>query len=66
MRIGELAERVGVTTKAIRYYERLGLLAPRRLANGYRSYDTKAMSASSSRSVTSVAAASHPVGPLRS
>jgi DNA-binding transcriptional MerR regulator len=39
LRIGELAERVGVTTKAVRYYERLGLLAPTRLANGYRSYN---------------------------
>jgi peroxiredoxin/DNA-binding transcriptional MerR regulator len=39
MRIGELARRAGVTTKAVRYYESLGLLTPRRLANGYRDYD---------------------------
>lgn len=39
MRIGELARRAGVTTKAVRYYESLGLLAPVRLTNGYRSYD---------------------------
>ncbi|MEU4086605.1 redoxin family protein [Streptomyces aureus] len=39
MRIGELAGRAGVTTKAVRYYEALGLLAPTRLANGYRDYD---------------------------
>ncbi|KOT99272.1 peroxiredoxin [Streptomyces rimosus subsp. pseudoverticillatus] len=39
MRIGELARRAGVTTKAVRYYESLGLLAPVRLANGYRDYD---------------------------
>jgi len=39
MQIGELAERAGVTVKAVRYYERLGLLAPRRLSNGYRDYD---------------------------
>ncbi|MFC4907480.1 MerR family transcriptional regulator [Actinomadura gamaensis] len=39
MRIGELARRAGVTTKAVRYYESLGLLEPRRLANGYRDYD---------------------------
>ncbi|MFD8612752.1 MerR family transcriptional regulator [Streptomyces sp. NPDC059631] len=38
MRIGELARRAGVTTKAVRYYESLGLLAPVRLANGYRDY----------------------------
>jgi peroxiredoxin/DNA-binding transcriptional MerR regulator len=39
MRISELARRAGVTTKAVRYYESLGLLTPRRLANGYRDYD---------------------------
>ncbi|MEU6268765.1 MerR family transcriptional regulator [Saccharopolyspora shandongensis] len=39
MRIGELARRAGVTTKAVRYYESLGLIAPERLPNGYRDYD---------------------------
>ncbi|PKV83359.1 redoxin family protein [Streptomyces sp. TLI_146] len=39
MQIGELARRAGVTTKAVRYYESLGLLVPVRLANGYRDYD---------------------------
>lgn len=39
MRIGELARRAGVTTKAVRYYESLGLLTPARSANGYRDYD---------------------------
>ncbi|WP_028934131.1 MerR family transcriptional regulator [Pseudonocardia spinosispora] len=39
MRIGEVARRAGVTTKAVRYYESLGLIAPGRLANGYRDYD---------------------------
>ena len=38
MRIGELAHRAGVTRKAVRYYEALGLLTPGRLANGYRDY----------------------------
>jgi DNA-binding transcriptional MerR regulator len=40
MRIGELAEAVGVTTKTIRFYESFGLLpeAPR-TASGYRSYE---------------------------
>ena len=39
MLIGELAALSGVTTKALRYYERLGLLTPHRLPNGYRDYD---------------------------
>jgi DNA-binding transcriptional MerR regulator len=40
MRIGELAERLGVTTKAIRFYERIGLLPdPTRTPSGYRSYE---------------------------
>ncbi|WP_344655022.1 MerR family transcriptional regulator [Catenulispora subtropica] len=38
MKIGELARDAGVTTKAVRYYESLGLLTPDRLANGYRDY----------------------------
>jgi DNA-binding transcriptional MerR regulator len=40
MRISELAAAAGVENETIRYYEREGLLdAPRRQANGYRSYD---------------------------
>ncbi|MCM0673666.1 MerR family transcriptional regulator [Micromonospora phytophila] len=39
MKIGELAARAGVTTKAVRYYESLGLITPGRLANGYRNYE---------------------------
>ncbi|MGW0914008.1 MerR family transcriptional regulator [Streptomyces sp. NPDC002784] len=39
MRIGELADAVGVTTRAIRHYHHLGLLPePERLSNGYRDY----------------------------
>jgi MerR family copper efflux transcriptional regulator len=39
MRIGEVAEQAGVTTKALRYYERIGLLAePARTESGYRDY----------------------------
>ncbi|MGW7522461.1 MerR family transcriptional regulator [Streptomyces sp. NPDC054783] len=38
MRISELAGRAGVTAKAVRYYESLGLIAPERLPNGYRDY----------------------------
>lgn len=39
MRIGELADRVGVNPKAIRYYEGIGLLpSPERRPSGYRDY----------------------------
>ncbi|MEV6161623.1 MerR family transcriptional regulator [Streptomyces sp. NPDC052052] len=39
MRIGELAERAGTTTRTLRYYESRGLLPARRAGNGYRAYD---------------------------
>jgi DNA-binding transcriptional MerR regulator len=40
MRIGELAGRVGVNPKTIRYYESIGVLPePERTASGYRDYD---------------------------
>jgi DNA-binding transcriptional MerR regulator len=39
MRIGELAELTGTTTRALRYYEQQGLLPARRSANGHRDYD---------------------------
>jgi DNA-binding transcriptional MerR regulator len=39
MRIGELARETGLTTRTIRHYEQLGLLAPsERAASGYRYY----------------------------
>jgi len=39
MRIGELSQRTGVTTKTIRYYESIGLLPePDRTSSGYRDY----------------------------
>lgn len=39
MRIGELAHEADLTTKALRYYERIGVLpAPSRSASGYRDY----------------------------
>jgi DNA-binding transcriptional MerR regulator len=38
MRIGELARRTGVTTRALRYYEEQDLLKPTRLPSGYRDY----------------------------
>ncbi len=44
MRIGQLAERAGVTADTIRFYERQGLLAPaRRTPSRYREYDREAL-----------------------
>src|SRR5262245_46038047 len=37
-RIREFAELAGVTVRALHHYDRLGLLKPRRNANGYRVY----------------------------
>ena len=39
MHIKELADRAGVSVKAVRYYESRGLIRPRRATNGYRTYD---------------------------
>lgn len=39
MRIGEAAERLGVTPRTIKYYEELGLLTPGRSGGNYRAYD---------------------------
>jgi DNA-binding transcriptional MerR regulator len=39
MRIGELADQAGVTARALRHYESLGLLSAQRDRNGYRDYD---------------------------
>ena len=39
MHIKDLAQRAGVTVRAVRYYESRGLITPRREANGYRAYD---------------------------
>lgn len=38
MRIGELARRTGVTTRALRYYEEQDLLAAERSGSGQRHY----------------------------
>lgn len=44
MKIGELAERTGVTPSRIRFYERIGLLTlVEREANGYRTYPQEAV-----------------------
>jgi DNA-binding transcriptional MerR regulator len=38
MRIGELAERAGVSPRWLRYYEEQRLITPSRALNGYREY----------------------------
>jgi MerR family mercuric resistance operon transcriptional regulator len=44
MRTSELAERAGVSTQTLRYYERRGLLArPPRSTSGYRNYPASAV-----------------------
>lgn len=44
MKIGELGDQCGVTTKTIRYYESIGLLdEPARTASGYRDYGEDAV-----------------------
>jgi MerR family transcriptional regulator, copper efflux regulator len=44
VRIGELAERAGISAKAIRYYEQIGVLTPpTRTPSGYRDYDHAAL-----------------------
>ena len=39
MKINEVERQLGITKDNIRFYEREGLLAPKRLPNGYRDYD---------------------------
>ncbi|MFY0680632.1 MAG: Cu(I)-responsive transcriptional regulator [Thalassovita sp.] len=38
MNISQTAERSGLPTKTIRYYEEIGLIAPERSENGYRRF----------------------------
>ncbi|RMH48515.1 MAG: Cu(I)-responsive transcriptional regulator [Alphaproteobacteria bacterium] len=40
MNIGEVAQQTGLPAKTIRYYEEIGLIAPRRDVNGYRVFST--------------------------
>ncbi|NUT22767.1 MAG: MerR family transcriptional regulator [Hamadaea sp.] len=43
MRIGELAERAGLTTDTVRFYEKVGLLTSSRSGNGYRDFPPEAL-----------------------
>ncbi|MEV6319662.1 MerR family transcriptional regulator [Nocardia sp. NPDC051787] len=43
MRIGELAERTGVSERSLRYYEQQGLLASDRTPGGHREYPERAV-----------------------
>lgn len=43
MRIGELAAQAGLTRDTIRFYEKVGLVEGRRLANGYRDFPPEAV-----------------------
>jgi DNA-binding transcriptional MerR regulator len=44
LRVGELARRTGKTTRALRFYEEMGLLTPiRRTKGGFREYDAHAL-----------------------
>ncbi|WP_104182062.1 MerR family transcriptional regulator [Arthrobacter sp. B0490] len=43
MRIGDIAERAGVSTRALRYYEEQGLLPAERTARGQRVYEEAAV-----------------------
>ena len=45
MPIGEAESRTGLDRATIRYYEREGLLSPRRMENGYRDYGEQEMTA---------------------
>ena len=38
MNISEVAQRSGLPTKTIRYYEEIGLISPTRTGNGYRDF----------------------------
>ncbi|MGK8521122.1 MerR family transcriptional regulator [Nocardia asteroides] len=43
MRIGELAERTGVSERSLRYYEQQGMLASDRTPGGHREYSERAV-----------------------
>ena len=41
MRIKEVEELTGITSKNIRFYEKEGLISPKRSENGYRDYSNE-------------------------
>ena len=41
LKIGELAKRIGVNPKTIRFYEKIGLITANRAPNGYRLYNSQ-------------------------
>ena len=43
MRIGEVAQRTGVSVRSIRHYEQQGLVLARRTQSGYREFDEAAV-----------------------
>lgn len=43
VRIGEVAARAGVSVSLVRYYDRIGLLAPAERVSGQRRYDESAL-----------------------
>jgi MerR family redox-sensitive transcriptional activator SoxR len=43
VRIGELSDATGASTRALRYYEEQGLIRSERLPNGYRDYRPEAV-----------------------
>lgn len=43
MRIGEVAEQLGIPASTIRYYEKVGLIQPQRRVAGQRSIDERAI-----------------------
>lgn len=43
MKIGELAQRTGVSVRSLRYYEQQGLLAAERTSGGHRVYPERAV-----------------------
>ena len=42
-KINEISKLYGIGVDSLRYYEKLGILRPRRDTNGYRLYDLKDM-----------------------
>ncbi|MER5260368.1 MerR family transcriptional regulator [Streptomyces sp. NPDC002855] len=43
MKISELSQHTGISSRSLRYYEQQGLLDPRRLPNGYRDYSKESV-----------------------